>query len=203
MVLYWDKKEDLREVNRLLDANQILLSSGDTVLGISAALSQEGYDELNRIKQRSGMPCLVLVHSADRLKHFIDQELTDKLKELTKMAWPGPITLIFKARKELPDYMKSEKGTIAIRVPDHDGLLMILRHRDGLFSTSANLHGQPVVYNLEDVDSRIKDAVGGICLDSDHLSKLSPSAILDCSENKITVIRSSDNLKNNLKYFLD
>lgn len=53
--------------------------------------------------------------------------------------WPGPLALlIFKAKADLPSYLKGADGTIALRIPAHAGLQQLLVDCEGLFSTSAN-----------------------------------------------------------------
>lgn len=201
-MLYWNNKEDVQKVQKVLDSGGVLLSSGDTVLGLSVELSQNGCNQLNEVKQRSGKPYLVLIHSSEKLKHFIDQDLSPKVKQLIELSWPGPVTLIFKARQDLPGYMKSESGTIALRVPDHMGLQGVLSDRKGLFSTSANMHTEQIPDSINEVAGAIRSKVGAICLDEVEIDKGLPSTILDCSSGEVVVIRSGEALEKSLKKFI-
>lgn len=190
-MIYWSDTQAMEQIKSVLKDDRVLLASGDTVLGLWCNVTEAAFYNLNTIKKRSGMPYLITIASADRLSEFTDQILTDTLQNLIATCWPGPVTLIFKAKLDLPKYMIGSDGTIALRVPDHEGLLKILPHFKGLFSTSANIHGQPVVNCLDQIDPFIEQQVGLICLDAEQeCYSTSPSTILDCSSGRIKVVRS-------------
>ncbi|MFA5998871.1 MAG: L-threonylcarbamoyladenylate synthase [Candidatus Babeliales bacterium] len=189
-MIHWNDKESLTTIQTALDQDKIVLASGDTVLGLWGKLTQKSFEVLNELKQRSDKPYLIVVGSAQKIKLFIDQPLSEKLETLIATCWPGPVTLIFKARSDLPSWMVSQDRTIALRVPDHAGLLHLLKHCDGLFSTSANVHGLPVPESISAVDQSLIDKVAVVCLDRDHETYgQSPSTILDCSTGDIRVVR--------------
>ena len=201
MSLYWEKQGDIKEVVSILNQNKVLLATSDTVLGLLAPLNQTGYDLLNTIKQREKMPYLVLIGSKNKLDYFIDQELSPKVRQLIEMSWPGPVTFIFKARTTLPHYLKSDQGTIALRLPDHKGLRSLLQEYNGLFSTSANMHKEPIPTSIAEVNSAILQHIGGICLDEQsHQNDTTPSSIIDCSDQDIKVIRAGAKMKELLSF---
>lgn len=202
MNLRWDKQEDIEQLSKALNQKEVVVTTGDTVLGLMASLTQQGYDRINEIKQRAGKPHLLLIGSKQKLSHFVDQELSKQTQQIINAAWPGPVTLIFKAKKDLPSYMKAENGTIAVRVPDHKGLLQLLQSHDGLFSTSANIHKEPVPATIDLLDYRIKEKIVATCVDSFDALDSIPSTILDCSSGQVKVIRAGEALKHQLKNFI-
>lgn len=200
MTTYWNNFQDRQKMKQILNRDEILLSSTDTVLGLLGRLTKVSYENLNRIKQRSDKPYLIMIRSVEMLPKFIDQPISPKVAKLLELSWPGPVTLIFKARSDLPDFMKNVDGTIALRVPHHEGLLDLLQDYDGLFSTSANMHTKSIPESVRDVDPLIKQAVAGVCVDSlDRLYPLSPSTILDCSSESIKVVRFGSDLDDRVK----
>lgn len=201
--MYWNNSQDLLKVKDLLIQDKIILCSGDTVLGLLGQLTQKSYNALNQIKKRSDKPYLIMVGSVVKLPLFVDQSISSRLEELISLGWPGPLTLIFKARADLPDFIKSSDGTIALRVPHHAGLLQLLESFDGLFSTSANIHTQPIPENIDGVNQIILDEVGGVCLDQNgNAGQVLPSTILDCSSGEIKVLRIGCDLSDKLKRLL-
>lgn len=190
-MIYWNDVDTIQKLKETLNRGEIVLASGDTVLGLWGNVTQESFEKMNQIKQRNDQPYLITIASADRLEKFIDQPLNEKLQTLIETCWPGPVTLVFKARKNLPSWMISDQGTIALRVPDHDGLLELMQYFDGLFSTSANISGQSVINCIDQIDVSIITQVGVVCSDREQqcYSK-SPSTILDCSTGDIQVLRS-------------
>lgn len=190
-MIYWSDVHTTEKLKEALHRDEIVLASGDTVLGLWGNVTEQAFQNMNQIKQRFDQPYLITIGSIDRLPKFIDQTLNEKLQTLIQTCWPGPVTLVFKARKDLPEWMVSATGTIALRIPDHDGLLDLMQHFDGLFSTSANISGQPVTNCIDQIDSAIISQVAIICGDRDQqcYSK-SPSTILNCSSGDIQVLRS-------------
>lgn len=189
MKLSWNNITDIEELKRQLDDDEVILASGDTVLGLYAPLTLIGYETLNTLKQRSGKPYLVLISSPHMLPYFVDQVIDDKLQRLMDTVWPGPVTLIFKAKADLPKFIKDASGTIALRVPNHQGLKQLLISYKGLFSTSANLHTEPIPTRIDDVNPKIKEHIRAICLDDATKQDQVPSTILDCSSDTIKVVR--------------
>ncbi len=190
-MIYWNDTDAVLTLQKALSRDEIVLTSGDTVLGLWGNLTEKAFDNMNRIKTRYEKPYLITISSSALLPKFIDQPLNDKLQMLIQTCWPGPVTLVFKARKDLPAWMVSPQGTIALRVPDHDGLLELMQSFDGLFSTSANISGQPISNCIDQIDSSIIQQVAVVCSDREQqcYSK-SPSTILDCSTGDIQVLRS-------------
>lgn len=190
-MIYWNDVGIIPIMQSILDHDRIILASGDTVLGLWGKLSEKAYDELGRLKKRTNKPYLVVISSHEKLEKFIDQSLSLKIQTLISVCWPGPVTLVFKARSDLPDWMKSEKGTIAIRMPDHPMLQRLLGKYDGLFSTSANISGDPIPGSINEIDHRISHNVSLRCFDRDKEQSFSlgSSTILDCSTDDIVLLR--------------
>jgi len=90
--------------------------------------------------------------------------------------------------------MQSAQGAIAIRIPQHSGLLSVLQKTGPLFSTSANKAGQPVPHDMQDIDASLLEAVA--CVVSENESEVKPqsaaSTILDCTHDEINVVRQGD-----------
>ncbi len=203
MTLYWNSLDDRAKLEAVLNQSQIVVASGDTVLGLLASMDEQSYNLLNDMKQRSDKPYLVLIRSVDMLSTFIDQPLSDDLKQLVSQVWPGPVTLIFKARADLPAFMKSQDGTIALRVPQHEGLLQLLQAYDGLFSTSANLHTEPIPEHIDSLHTSIISKAAALCYEKGVSTyPVIPSTILDCSTGVIQVIRIGCSLDDKVKSFL-
>jgi tRNA A37 threonylcarbamoyladenosine synthetase subunit TsaC/SUA5/YrdC len=111
------------------------------------------------------------------------------MAKLTQLLWPGPLTLIFKARPDLPSWAKAADGTVSLRVPAHEGLLVLLNHFPGLFSTSANVSGQPLPMRVEDIDPHILEKAEVLVVEEMPGETKLPSTILDCSGPRIKIVR--------------
>lgn len=187
--LYWNDSNSRALIVQKLLSEKIVIGSSDTVLGLLAPVTEQGATLLNEIKIRKDKPYIILIESTLKASYFVSSQALEHVAKLTELYWPGPLTLIFKAKPDLPAWMKSSDGTIALRVPKHEGLLAILSHFPGLFSTSANLGGQPVPTSLEDIDPHVMERVSALIMDSVAQSTVIPSTILDCSGPTIKLIR--------------
>ena len=160
-------------------------------MGLLADISEKGYEQLDSLKKRSKKPYLLLVENKQKALCFIEKgsDKSCQIEKIMDICWPGPITLIFKAKAEIPFGVKSPDGTVAIRVPDHRGLLQLLHFFDALYSTSANITGVPIPARLEEVDKSIVDAIACIVLNEDRSESILASTIIDCTGNKLKIIR--------------
>ncbi|MFH1832304.1 MAG: L-threonylcarbamoyladenylate synthase [bacterium] len=180
-------------VAKSLQEDNILITSTDTVLGFLANITERSYNSLNTIKgDRENKPYVVLIESIDRLKRFVDVDglFDQNMLNLLARCWPGPVTLVFKAKPGLPSFLVSPEGTIALRCPSHAGLRRLLRYFEGLFSTSANLSGKPMPTCVNEIPESIIEQIMYIVLDRDNnCLKTVSSTILDCSDVKKSGIR--------------
>jgi L-threonylcarbamoyladenylate synthase len=192
-ILSWNNPETIDYIEKELHSGRVVLAEGDTVLGLLADVSEKGLAQLDQIKSRSKKPYLILIGSPQKVFDFIeiDPKKVIQTEKLINICWPGPVTLIFRAKAGLVSSSKSADGTIAIRVPDHAGLLALLAKIDALFSTSANSSGEPVPSSIEAVDSAIKSSVACIIENPPRAKSQSslPSTIIDCTGDRLVVVR--------------
>jgi L-threonylcarbamoyladenylate synthase len=175
------------EMIRTLQEGAIILGTSDTVIGLLAPFTTQGFIALNRIKQRKDKPYLVLAANLKDVYALTDAFKNEQLKALAQQFWPGPITFIVPAKKEVPSFATSATGAIAIRIPQHAGLLSLLSKTGPLFSTSANISHEPVPDVLSSVSPQIIEQVG-LIIDGETQYTI-PSTILDCTGEAIVIIR--------------
>ena len=185
----WNNNDCYQHLIETLRCDGVVLAASDTVLGLFAQLSEKSKKFLDGIKRRNLKPYIVLIESAKLLNQFTDQQLDANMQKIIDTYWPGPLTIIFKAKSTLPNWMKSENNTIAIRVPDHQGLQKIMQQFNGLFTTSANISDQPVPQNYAQVGDVILNQVQAVCCDTEKMYDGPASTIIDFSSGSIKIIR--------------
>jgi L-threonylcarbamoyladenylate synthase len=152
-----DRKKKLTETIRLEDidcsiavkkATAILESGGlvvyptDTSYGLACDPRQSNaLERLFEAKQRDrrfGVPLLFSDESQCESFHLF----TELERVLTRLFWPGMLTLIVEANESVPDHITGGRSSIAIRVPDHIVPRSIAKELGGpIVGTSANLSG--------------------------------------------------------------
>ena len=194
--MYWDQKNTIIQIKSILENDELLIVSTDTIIGFLGRITRKSFNKINDIKQRlPDKNYLIVSKNIDRAMKFIHAEsLSTKVLSMLSICWPGAVTVIVQANKFLPEYVQSKDGTIAIRCPAHNGLQQLLEYFDGLFSTSANISGKPIHLTIEDISYDVMQQVAGFVIDDKVLEKVVPSTIIDVSQEHktgtIKVIRS-------------
>jgi L-threonylcarbamoyladenylate synthase len=187
--LCWSDRGTIEFIKELLSQDLVVAGSSDTVPGLLAQGSERGINALNEIKCRAHKPYLILIASSQNLSYFIQGDLSDPVQRLVVACWPGPLTLIFKAKEGLSPHLVSPQGTVAIRVPNHAGLRELLGHFTALFSTSANLSGHFVPATVKELDPSLINKVACLVDDREPCGENVASTILDCSGPVLRLVR--------------
>lgn len=145
-------------VGKRIKEGQVVICPTDTVYGIVAdGLNEKACQRIYTIKQREKSKPLVGfipdIKTASRFAVFPQQYLP-----LVEKSWPGPVTFILPARENLP-YLTSEKKEIGLRIPNHPFLQKLLPLIGLCASTSANISSQPDASSVEEISSRVTQAV--------------------------------------------
>lgn len=133
------------EAVRLLRQGGLVGAATETFFGILVDIRRKGVAQrLAMIKGNpSVQPVSVIVPSAEILSYLVE-DIPNIALLLMQTYWPGPLTLVMKARKVTPKYVKSSEGTIAVRVPGPCDAMDIATIFGGpLTATSLNLHRHP------------------------------------------------------------
>jgi len=145
--------------------------------------------KLFEIKSRPlDQPILLLLADAGDARSWA-AEIPPQAVDLMKRCWPGPLTLVFKARDDVPAELTGGTGTIGLRVPGSTltrDLLSAVSH--ALTGTSANRTGRPSLRTAEETEA----AIGGfvdLILDGGETTGGKPSTIVDVSNGAPRLIR--------------
>lgn len=190
----WHDKEIVAKISEILRSGRAFAGTTDTVFGLFAPATKHGKVLLDEIKKREEKPYIILIRSKDDLNFFTKIDGKIQIEKIIDNCWPGPVTLVLKAREDAPDFIRSAIGTIAIRIPNHPAILNLLAQTGPLFSTSANLAGSPTPQKLSEIDPEIAAHLALIVLDDPTTNQLFnksvPSTILDCTHEKIRLLRA-------------
>jgi tRNA threonylcarbamoyl adenosine modification protein (Sua5/YciO/YrdC/YwlC family) len=148
------------EAVRAIRDGRIVGVPTETVYGLAVdPLNSEAVANLFDLKGRpADKPFAVLVSSLDQAKALA--ALTPKALTLANEYWPGPLTLILPRSANTPDWLgEHDRGTVGIRMPDHDVALMLIDMAGPLAVTSANWTGDAAVVDHAAAAAIFGDAV--------------------------------------------
>ncbi len=116
----------------------------ETVYGLAADVENESaLHRIFQVKRRpSTHPLIVHIHDASELDEW-SQNITAAARELGRVLWPGPLTMIFQRSERVSTIATGGRNTVALRVPAHEVALELLREFNGaLAAPSANRFGK-------------------------------------------------------------
>jgi L-threonylcarbamoyladenylate synthase len=112
----------------------------------------------------------------------------DWARALVEEFWPGPLTLVFRQQPSLQWDLGETRGTVAVRMPDHDVALELLSRTGPLAVSSANRTGLPAAIDADAAEEMLGETVR-VILDAGPTPGPSPSTILDCTAERGRVLR--------------
>jgi L-threonylcarbamoyladenylate synthase len=152
-----------------LRKGDLVVMPTDTVYGLAAdAFSPPAVAGLLVAKDRGRqMPPPVLVGTV-RAATALVEGLSESGRDLIEEFWPGGLTLVLRANRNLIWDLGDTKGTVAVRMPLHEIALELLKEVGPLAVSSANLSGTPAATTAAAAQEQLGDAVavyldGGPC----------------------------------------
>ena len=142
----------------------------ETVYGLGAnALDEKAVHKICEAKGRpQDDPLIIHVPGPQWLPRYCE-DVPPLAYTLARKFWPGPLTMILKRKKVVPDATTAGLDTVGVRCPDHLVTLAIIREAGvPIAAPSANTSGRPsctcAADCLEDMEGKIDAVVdGGPC----------------------------------------
>lgn len=184
------KKEDFVEAVEILRSGGLVAFPTETVYGLGGnALDAAAAAKIYAAKGRpSDNPLIVHIAEKEALR-VLAEDIPAAAWETAERFWPGPLTMILKKSRLVPDSTTGGLGTVAVRMPS-DMVARMLIKESGLYlaAPSANASGRPSTtkarHVYEDLAGRI-----ALILDGGEAAIGLESTILDLSGEKPMILR--------------
>ena len=127
--------DEVRASSDRLDEAGALLRRGGLVAFPTESFYGLGADALDeaavaRVFQAKGRPetkpVLVLVESVGMADDLV-ADVSDDVRGLMARHWPGPLTLVLRARPHVPPALTAGTGTVGVRMPGHPIAVALVR----------------------------------------------------------------------------
>lgn len=171
----------LQEAAAILAKGGLVIIPTETVYGIAAHMADDkAIERLRNIKKRTqDKPFSLHIDKKEKIEEFA-RDIPTPAYKLTAKFWPGPLTLILKAK---------DKGTIGIRMPDDTvALKVIALSAVPLVCPSANISGKAAPVNFSEA---IKDLDGLVdfAIDAGKTRLGLESSIVDLTLEPLRILR--------------
>jgi L-threonylcarbamoyladenylate synthase len=168
---------------------QLVVLPTDTVYGVAAdAFSPDAVQALLDAKGRGReMPPPVLV-SAPTTLDALAVGVPAYARALVERFWPGPLTVVCRQQSSLQWDLGETRGTVAVRMPDHELALALLERTGPLAVSSANTTGAPAATDADQAESMLGEECD-VLVDAGPSPTGEASTIVDVTGSQGRVLR--------------
>ena len=163
-------KTDLTEAAELLRKGELVAVPTETVYGLAGnGLNENAVKDIYEVKGRPAVkPLSLMVPGIEAMEQYCE-DVPAAAKALAEQFWPGPLTIVLKAKDFIPSIVLAGGDTVGLRCPAHPMTLELLKLAGVPFAApSANPSGEPSPKNAGTVmqyfDGKISAVIdGGEC----------------------------------------
>ena len=178
-----------------LDDAAAVLHGGGVIAYPTEAVWGLGCDPFNAnavqrllaLKQRPATKGMIVIAATVEqvLPHLHWDALPAARREEVIASWPGPVTWLLPCRPDVPDWLRGEHDTLAVRITAHPVAAALCRVFDGaIVSTSANRAGEPPARRFGELsDPLLAGLAGHVAGETGDLAK--PTVIRDARSGEI------------------
>lgn len=184
------------EPDKIACAAEAILKGGvigyptETVYGLGAsAFKSEAVARIFELKGREASQAILLIASDLEQVAGIVSEIPDVAVTLADEFWPGPLTLIFNAGKNVLSGLTGTGGTIGVRIPGNKICLDLLNAAGvPITSTSANISGGQNPISAKEVLKYFRNELD-LIIDGGETPSRTPSTVISVADNQAVLFR--------------
>lgn len=184
-----EREAAIEAASLAVQRGELIVLPTDTVYGVGAdAFDPAAVRGLLAAKGRGReMPPPVLVSAATTVD-ALATGLPGYARALIEAFWPGPLTLVCHQQGSLQWDLGDTRGTVAVRMPDHEVAREILERTGPLAVSSANRTGLPAATDADGAAEMLGDEVA-VIVDAGESPGGEASTIVDVTGPRGRVLR--------------
>lgn len=162
----------------------------ETVYGLAGnGLDEKAVAEIYEVKGRPEVkPLSLMVHDAASMERYCEN-VPPQAYTIAKKFWPGPLTIVMKAKPCVPEIVRAGGETVGLRCPDHPLTLELLEKSGVPFAApSANPSGEPSPKNADSVLKYFDGKIDAV-LDGGECGIGCESTLIDISRTPYRILR--------------
>ncbi len=153
------------------------------------AFNADAVERVFEIKRRpSQKPILILIERRRQLNRLVSH-VSSAATRIMDHFWPGGVTLVFEAGKDVPHQLTAGSGNIGIRIPGHPVATALVRSvGTALTGTSANISNEPGCRRIDDLNPALAQQLDAV-VDAGRLKGGTGSTVVDVTADMPRVLR--------------
>ena len=179
---------EIELIKKALENHGVIAFPTETVMGLGVFYDDfEAYNKLNKVKNRpEDKPYTMMLGDTKNIAKYA--YVDDRANKIIDAFMPGSITVLLKAKANVPGYVTHNTGIIGIRVPSLEDIQdMLNKVGKPLLVPSANKSGEKPAFNSEEVKNIFKDELDYI-VDGKCIGGV-PSTLVDLTNDNIKILR--------------
>ena len=180
-------KEGIIKASEIIKNGGVVIFPTDTVYGIGCdPYNKEAIQRIYKIKSRESAKQLPILAFSKKIVEKI-VEFDRNSEKIAQKVWPGPLTLILKLTDEKIKSSLNMAGKIAVRVPNHQCTLELLKKCELVIGTSANISGTGPFKNPKECYENLHGY--DVFLDGGIITSNGESTIIEFEDGELKIHR--------------
>ena len=170
-------RNEIGKMAKVIKNGGVIIYPTETAYGIGVdALNKKAILKVHKVKKQPTSKLIsIIVPSIEVAKKF--GKINNGAEKIVEKFMPGPLTLIVKKQKKVPDVLS--RKTIAFRISSNKTANAIARKFGGaITATSANIHNEPPVYSFKKA-FEVFDGKVDVIVDAGNLPRRKASTVYD------------------------
>ena len=186
-----------KRISREIETAAVLLREGslvavptETVYGLAGnGLDEKVIESIYEVKGRPAVKPISLMVPGPEAIEQLCTEVPEAARQLAERFWPGPLTLVLRAKESVPEILRAGGATVGLRCPRQEQTLRLLRELEfPLAVPSANPSGAESPKDAEQV-LRYFDGKIAAVIDGGPCALGLESTVLDLSRTPYRILR--------------
>jgi L-threonylcarbamoyladenylate synthase len=185
--------EGYPEAIAALRRGDVIVFPTETLYGLGAdALNSQAVEQVFQLKGRDPVnPIPVLVADREML-HALVADIPEAAQKLIRQFWPGPLTLVLPARKEIPKPLCNPSGGVGVRISSQAIATRLVNALGRpLTATSANPSGKEPARTIPEAKTYFGDQIE-VFVDGGKLTAKTGSTVVEVMGDTIKIIRQGE-----------
>lgn len=186
---FQELREILKKISQYLSTDKVGAIPTETFYALACnPFSEKALEKLFTLKGRSpNKPILLLLGRLEDLSLVVARIPSLAIK-LIKAFWPGPLTLVLPAKKDLPKLLTADLGTVGVRLSSCEITRKVAQaFGKPVTGTSANISEKAPCRSAEEI-AKVFPTIDFI-LEGGPVKSEKPSTVIEILEKEIKLIR--------------